>query len=119
MRSLRASSSGQIDGEENEFEGSKGKKGLYSVFTSRIGSRDKALVQTREKEMVYKEISPDMKLFVSHLYKEGYLNDANFLSMENSDNDGLDFSRFENSFGFGFIKFAAQNYGKDNQEIAK
>ena len=41
------------------------------------------------------------------------------VSMENRDDNGLDFSCSENGLGLGFIKFAAKNYGKDNQEIAK
>ncbi|PON98495.1 craniofacial development protein [Trema orientale] len=119
VRSLRASSGAQIAGKEKEFKESKGKKGLYAVFTSRVRSKESPKEMPRENPMVFNELSPDLKLFVSHLYKEGYLKGANCVTTEKNDNNGLDFSCFENSYGLGFIKFAAQNYGKDNQEIAK
>ena len=90
MRSFKASSIHQIDGKDNEFEESnkkkkKEKKSLYGMFTNRIGSKESPKEMNRENPMVFKELSPEMKLIVSHLYKEGYLNDANFLTMENRD----------------------------------
>lgn len=114
VRSLRENSSGESDGKGKGLE--SGTKGVYGVFTNRIRSGDKGSENRRENPMVFKELSGDVKLFVSHLYKEGYMEDANFLT---KNGDDLEFSCFDNSFGRGFIKFAAERFGKDNQEIAK
>ncbi|XP_062087314.1 uncharacterized protein LOC133794131 [Humulus lupulus] len=119
VRSLRPSSGHQSDAKEKEIEESKGKKGLHAVFTNRVESSESPKDMGLRNPRVVKELSQDMRLFLSHLYKEGYLKDANFLPAKNSDDNGLDFSYFDNSYGIDFIKFAAQKYGKDNQEIAK
>lgn len=116
VRSLRENSSGENDGKEKGLEGFK-QKGLHGVFTHRVRSGGKGLMgRNREIPMVFRELSGDMKLFVSHLYKEGYMENADFLK---KNEDGLDFSCFDNSFGRGFIKFSAEKFAKDNQEIAK
>lgn len=118
VRSLRENSSGERDGkgEGKGLESGSKEKGVYGVFTNRIRSGDKGFEKRRENPMVFKELSGDVKLFMSHLYKEGYMEDANFLT---KNGDDLDFSCFDNSFGRGFIKFAAERFSKDNQEIAK
>ncbi|GMN65907.1 hypothetical protein TIFTF001_034977 [Ficus carica] len=115
VRSLRENSSGESDGKGKVLESGSKEKGVYGLFTNRIRSGDKGFEKRRENSMVFKELSGDVKLFVSHLYKEGYMEDANFLTKNGND---LDFSCFDNSFGRGFIKFAAERFGKDNQEIA-
>jgi hypothetical protein len=71
-------------------------------------------VGREDRPKVFKVLSPDMEMFITHLYKEGYFNNASFLK------DGsLDFSFFNDSYGRDFIKYAAEKFGKDHQEIAK
>uniref|UniRef100_A0A5B6YIT7 Uncharacterized protein n=1 Tax=Davidia involucrata TaxID=16924 RepID=A0A5B6YIT7_DAVIN len=93
-------------------------KSFYALFgnnaVSSEKSGDREPLQEEEELMVFKELSPEMVLFVSHLYKEGYFNDANFFPRNK-----FDVSCFENSYGRDFLKFAAEKFGKDNQEIAK
>lgn len=67
-----------------------------------------------EDPRVYKKLSPDMELFVYHLYKDGYFKDSNFLRKNK-----FDLTCFENSYAREFIKHAAVTFGNDNQEIAK
>ncbi|XP_065861908.1 uncharacterized protein [Euphorbia lathyris] len=67
-----------------------------------------------EEPRIFKELSDDMRMFLTHLYKEGYFRDANFLTR-----DKLDFDCFNDSYARDFIKFAAKKFGQDNQEIAK
>ncbi|KAL3821268.1 hypothetical protein ACJIZ3_007173 [Penstemon smallii] len=55
-----------------------------------------------------------MRMFTYHLYKKGYLNDAACIP-----NDTFDFTPFEFSYGREYLKFAAEEFGKDHQEIAK
>uniref|UniRef100_A0A2N9GAF2 Uncharacterized protein n=1 Tax=Fagus sylvatica TaxID=28930 RepID=A0A2N9GAF2_FAGSY len=74
---------------------------------------ERVVEETRKEPQVYKQLSPDMELFVNHLYKEGYFNNANFLP-----GNKLEFSCFESKYGQEFIKFAAEKFAKDNQEIA-
>ncbi|KAA8526747.1 hypothetical protein F0562_009024 [Nyssa sinensis] len=92
-------------------------KSLYALFANNAGNMEKS-ADTKslkvEEPMVFKELSPDMVLFVSHLYKQGYFNNANFLPRNK-----FDVTCFENSYGRDFIKFAAEKFGKNNQEIAK
>ncbi|XP_047322335.1 uncharacterized protein LOC124926195 [Impatiens glandulifera] len=64
-----------------------------------------------EDEMIHKELSPDMILFVRYLYKQGYFNDANFMPRN------FDATCFENSYGRKFIRHAAEKFGRNNQEI--
>ncbi|GMI85365.1 hypothetical protein like AT1G53460 [Hibiscus trionum] len=77
---------------------------------------ERMVKQRREPEevTVLKDLSVFVEAFVRHLYSKGYFDKANFL-VDNK----LDFGRFDNSYGRGFIKFAAYQFGKDNQEIAK
>ncbi|CAL5431599.1 unnamed protein product [Camellia sinensis] len=67
-----------------------------------------------EDQMVYKELSLELALFVKHLYKEGYFVNANFLP-----NNKFDITCFVNSYGRDFIRYAVEKFGKDNQEIVK
>ncbi|GMI65537.1 hypothetical protein like AT1G53460 [Hibiscus trionum] len=61
-----------------------------------------------------KELSQLAEIFIRHLFAKGYFNKASFLE-ENK----LDFGYFGNSYGRDFIKFAAYEFGKDHQDIAK
>ncbi|XP_057472401.1 uncharacterized protein LOC130760984 isoform X2 [Actinidia eriantha] len=90
---------------------------LYSLFENNTKGSEKLEGMENlgmEDPMVYKELSPEMVLFVTHLYKKGYFNNANFLPRNK-----FDVTCFENSYGRAFVKFAAEKFGKDNQEIAK
>ncbi|RID49354.1 hypothetical protein BRARA_H00159, partial [Brassica rapa] len=75
-------------------------RNLYTLF--------KANEEKREEEhdvvRVYKELPLEMVSFVKLLHKKGYLNKANFISGEKLET---------------FVKFAAERFGKDYQEIAK
>ncbi|KAK8712296.1 hypothetical protein V6N13_147536 [Hibiscus sabdariffa] len=61
-----------------------------------------------------KELSPLAEFFIRHLFAKGYFNKASFL-----EHNKLDFGYFWNSYGRDFIKFAAYEFGKDHQDIAK
>ncbi|XP_052179210.1 uncharacterized protein LOC127792651 isoform X2 [Diospyros lotus] len=91
---------------------------LYALFSGKAssgsGNIENVEALTMEDPAVYKELSPDMMLFVTHLYKEGYFNNANFLPTNK-----FDVSCFENSYARDFIKFAAEKFGQNNQEIGK
>ncbi|KAF9666617.1 hypothetical protein SADUNF_Sadunf16G0247400 [Salix dunnii] len=108
----------------------KPSKNLYSVFLGQSenkvemkGREERPMVLKEERKMklgredrprVFKGLSPDMEMFITHLYKEGYFSNASFLK------DGsLDFGFFNDSYGRDFIKYAAEKFGKDHQEIAK
>lgn len=93
----------------------KKSKSLYAVFTNQPGYGERIVERTREQvPEVYNELSPDMELFVNHLYKEGYFNNANFLR-----GNKLEFGCFQSRYGRDFIKFAAEKFSLDHQEIAK
>ncbi|CAK7350107.1 unnamed protein product [Dovyalis caffra] len=105
-------------------------KSLYSVFSAKSENKvemkgkeerpmafkeeRKRKVEREDRPKVFKELSPDMEMFITHLYKEGYFTNANFLK-----EGSLDFSCFNDSYGRDFIKYAAEKFGKDHQEIAK
>ncbi|XP_038898284.1 uncharacterized protein LOC120085986 [Benincasa hispida] len=83
------------------------------VLKGKVGSKGSEKL-TRKDALLRKELSPDMEMFVRHLYREGYFNYANFLP-----DNKLVLSNFECRHGRDFIKSAAQRFGRDNQEIAK
>ncbi|CAL5390991.1 unnamed protein product [Camellia sinensis] len=92
-------------------------KSLYALFANKGGDSEKSRVVESlrmEDQMVYKELSLELALFVKHLYKEGYFVNANFLP-----NNKFDITCFENSYGRDFIRYAAEKFGKNNQEIVK
>ncbi|KAI8012143.1 hypothetical protein LOK49_LG06G01147 [Camellia lanceoleosa] len=92
-------------------------KSLYALFANKGGDSEKSRVVESlrmEDQMVYKELSLELALFVKHLYKEGYFVNANFLP-----NNKFDITCFENSYGRDFIRYAVEKFGKDNQEIVK
>ncbi|CAN8303163.1 unnamed protein product [Cochlearia groenlandica] len=72
--------------------------------------------ETREKPLVVvKELPLEMVSFVKLLYKQGYLKNANFLR----GGEEFDVKRLDQEFARTFVKFAAEKFGKDHQEIAK
>ncbi|KAG7956994.1 hypothetical protein I3843_11G152900 [Carya illinoinensis] len=113
VRRLKAKSSCKDDLKKKESKKSK-RKSLYAVFTNQESYIERHAERIKEEPEVYKELSPDMEVFVNHLYREGYFNNANFMR-----GNKLEFGCFESRYGRDFIKFAAEKFGKDNQEIAK
>lgn len=90
---------------------------LYSLFVNeRRLKEEKKGMREKNEASVLKELSPEMEMFVSHLYKEGYFKKANFLP---DSLKMLDFSRFNDSYARDFVKFAAQQFAKDHQKLAK
>ncbi|KAI6690280.1 hypothetical protein NL676_027108 [Syzygium grande] len=85
---------------------------LYDLYVD--GKREKAK-RPPEGVPVIKELSPDAEAFLAHLHKEGYFREANFLKKDGK----WDAIRFEDSYSRDFVKFAAEKFGKDHQEIAK
>lgn len=77
-------------------------------------ARKKSLILTMDDSEDYKDLSIDMQLFANFLYMGGYFKDANFLPRNK-----FDVTCFENSYSRDFLRFAAEQFGKDNQEIAK
>lgn len=126
VRNLKANAKVQKDSNINENvrlnverEETKNVKrlGLYSLFVNeRRLKEEKKGMREKNEASVLKELSPEMEMFVSHLYKEGYFKKANFLP---DSLKMLDFSRFNDSYARDFVKFAAQQFAKDHQKLAK
>jgi len=68
-----------------------------------------------KEPVVVKELSSDMKMFAQYLFEKGYFKDANFSQRKKH----FDLDWFTNFFAVGYIKFAAQRFARDNQEISK
>ncbi|XP_010062790.2 uncharacterized protein LOC104450072 [Eucalyptus grandis] len=85
---------------------------LYDLYVD--GKREKAKRPPADA-LVIKELSPDAEAFLAHLLEEGYFREANFLNKDGK----WDASRFEDSYSRDFVKYAAEKFGKDHQEIAK
>ncbi|KAF8409114.1 hypothetical protein HHK36_005187 [Tetracentron sinense] len=101
-------------------------KSLYALFTNKSGYGKKSGAFKRERISSYgesesvkkdsphhREFSPEMVSLASRLHKEEYLNDANFWPQRE-----LDISSFSNNYSRGFLRFAAERFGRDHQEIA-
>lgn len=122
VRHLKANPNNQENVKENaniEEEPNKDKKMvLSSLFFNKKRRQEEAKRARREEEepKVFKELSPDMRKLLSHLLQKGYFKKANFLP---DDKRNLDLNYFNDSYSRSFIKFAADRFGKDNQEIAK
>ncbi|CAI9088840.1 OLC1v1023283C1 [Oldenlandia corymbosa var. corymbosa] len=104
--------------EQSEKESSS-KRGLSlsSLFASKARRDRDALKEKKELEMDhsdYKPLSPEMEKFVIYLYEKGYFNDSNFLTRNR-----FDITCFENSYAKDYIRYAAEQFGRDNREIAK
>lgn len=99
----------------SENEGTR--KKLHELFLNEevksVKSRNSTPL-SMEDHTVYRELSPDMLMFVQHLYNEGYFKDSNILPRKR-----FDITCFENRYARDFVKYAAQQFGRDHQEIAK
>ncbi|XP_068337691.1 uncharacterized protein [Pyrus communis] len=116
VRSLRAENKAKKREPKSDSEG---EVSLYAVFTNKKpadGGGRKRKEVTRERSNELKDLSQDMEVVASHLFKEGYFKDANFLFVNG---DRLDFSCFNNSYGCSFIRFTVESFARDNQAIAK
>ncbi|XP_015933586.1 uncharacterized protein LOC107459824 [Arachis duranensis] len=92
------------------------RRSLFSVFTNQPPEHDTQIVNNKKREpMILKELSPEMEGFLELLFQMGYFNHANFAKGK----DMFDLSWFDTEFGRGYIKFAAQRFGRDKQELAK
>lgn len=90
-------------------------KSLHALFSKKKdGGNETTSNSSRREPIVMKKLSPDVLFFLDHLYKHGYFNDANFLPKK-----AFEVSCFDDVYGREYIKFAAEKFGKDNQEIAK
>ncbi|XP_010479909.1 PREDICTED: uncharacterized protein LOC104758695 [Camelina sativa] len=91
---------------------------LYKLFKGDEEEK-KEVKKKRSQEQedvirVYKELPIEMVSFVRLLHKEGYLNKANFITGEK-----LNMGNLDEEYSRTFVKFAAERFGKDYQEIAK
>ncbi|XP_073151271.1 uncharacterized protein [Henckelia pumila] len=95
---------------ENESSvSSAAKRNLWDLF------RDKKKMYLGNKnQIVHKELSSDMQMLAYHLYLKGYFDGANLMP-ENR----FDSTCFRVGYSREFLKFAAVEFGKDHQEIAK
>ncbi|XP_057726062.1 uncharacterized protein LOC130941531 isoform X2 [Arachis stenosperma] len=92
------------------------RRSLFSVFTNQPPEHDTQIVNNKKREpMILKELSPEMEGFLELLFQMGYFNHANFAKGK----DMFDLSWFDTEFGRGYIKFAAQRFGREKQELAK
>lgn len=101
---------------KNEAEAVVSLAGLFRAKTDSVvpaRAMDNTALK-RENPEVYTRLSPDMEVFLKYLYEKGYFKGSNFLPKK-----GFDITCFENSYARDFVKHAAQQFGKDNQEIAK
>uniref|UniRef100_A0A1J3HAG6 Uncharacterized protein n=1 Tax=Noccaea caerulescens TaxID=107243 RepID=A0A1J3HAG6_NOCCA len=89
---------------------------LCTLFKGDEEKDMKKNIREREDDVirVYKELPLEMVSFVKLLHKEGYLNNANFIPGEK-----LDLGSLDEEYARTFVKFAAERFGKDHQEIAK
>ncbi|XP_047180920.1 uncharacterized protein LOC124847464 [Vigna umbellata] len=92
---------------------------LFAAFTNKqppTKPKENKQPPTKPKEpVIVKELSPDMKMFAQHLFEKGYFKDANFSQSKKK----FDHGWFTSFYALGYIKFAAQRFARDNQEIAK
>ncbi|KHG21554.1 Dysferlin [Gossypium arboreum] len=106
--------------ETEKLDGKKPKK--FKCLVEFVGDENKEekmkktmkVRRKREKVRALKGLSQLTETFIRHLYAKGYFKEASFV-----EDKKLDFGYFENSYGRDFIKFAAYNFGKDHQDIAK
>lgn len=86
-------------------------RNLYTLFKV---NEEKKQEEGHDVVRVYKELPLEMVSFVKLLHKKGYLNKANFISGEK-----LELGSLDEEYARTFVKFAAERFGKDYQEIAK
>ncbi|CAH8363568.1 unnamed protein product [Eruca vesicaria subsp. sativa] len=85
-------------------------RNLYTLFKVNEEKRQ----EEEDVIRVYKELPLEMVSFVKLLHKRGYLNKANFIS-----GGKLELGSLDEEYARTFLKFAAERFGKDYQEIAK
>lgn len=90
------------------------RRNLYSLFKDDEEDKKSSREQEDDVIRVYKELPLEMVSFVKLLHKQGYLNNANFIPGEK-----LDLGSLDEEYARTFVKFAAERFGKDHQEIAK
>lgn len=83
-------------------------RNLYTLFRVDEEKQEEDVVR------IYKELPSEMVSFVKLLHRQGYLNKANFISGEK-----LELGSLDEEYARTFVKFAAERFGKDYQEIAK
>ncbi|KAL3322210.1 hypothetical protein AABB24_039714 [Solanum stoloniferum] len=74
----------------------------------------KSTLLSMEDHTVYKELSSDMGDVCDSFMQCTYFKDSNFLPRRK-----FDITCFENSYARDFVKYAAEQFGRDHQEIAK
>lgn len=116
MRSLNEKKPKGVVPKKEKEEKQPVKISLHSLFTNKpdVRTQKEKKVKLREP-MIMKDFSPEMEMFVRHLFDNGYFQDANFAKGKPS----FDLCWFETYFARGYIKFAAQKFAIDNQQIAK
>ncbi|XP_015059477.1 uncharacterized protein LOC107005407 [Solanum pennellii] len=67
-----------------------------------------------EDHTVYRELSPDTGDVCDSFMQCRYFKDSNILPRRK-----FDITCFENSYARDFVKYAAEQFGRDHQEIAK
>ncbi|KAF9589444.1 hypothetical protein IFM89_023762 [Coptis chinensis] len=77
-------------------------------------SRNVKSKRLKKDEPMFKDIWPEMRLFANRLYEECYLNELNFLRKKEFDLCTLGNRNYRE-----FLRFAAEKFGRDHQEIAK
>lgn len=108
---------GGEDGEVEESVKEPKRKSLSELFAGeeKKDSENWRKVDPRmEDPGEYRELSPDMIMFVTHLYKQGYFRNTNLLPRNK-----FAIGCFETGYARDFVKFTAQKFGNDNQKIAK
>lgn len=88
---------------------------LFGAKKQDAGPKLKIKVEEPEvKKEVYAKLSPDAESFCRHLYDEGYLKKANFFRKGRFALEDLD-----RDYGRTFLWHAAEEFGRDHQQIAK
>lgn len=90
---------------------------LYSLFAKSSPSANKSgaeLVQMELGVCASKDLSQEMVSFMDRLFKEGYLVDGNFMK-----GGKLYLNCLSSSFSQDYLKFAAERFAEDHEEIAK
>ncbi|RVX03932.1 hypothetical protein CK203_021736 [Vitis vinifera] len=140
------STSPQFEDQIPENKTQKGKKPLVDLFKEAVGLREKPESESegedRELKKRLRELEREVRRLKANAVTEsetpkkkkelkkdgvlkeqtkpktssleGYFKDANFLPRS-----GLIYGAFDDSYSRAYIKFAAERFGKDNQEIAK
>ncbi|KAG5572705.1 hypothetical protein H5410_062471 [Solanum commersonii] len=98
---------------ENEGKSNKLHELLMNKEVKSVKSR-KSTSLSMEDHTVYKELSPDMGDVCDSFMQCRYFKDSNFFPRRK-----FDITCFENSYARDFVKYAAEQFGRDHQEIAK